>query len=201
MKLHQYKLILVATGLIGVLLIASPAISGLVHLPGGAQFSELYLLGPQHLAQNYPFNVIEGQNYSVYVDASNQMSSSTYYLIETKLLNQTDLRPNDSNGKSSSAPPLYEYQFMIQNGKTWESSLNFSILDASISNLKSQVNTVQINGVSFNINKPSEWNSSTSTFGYQLLIELWTYNQSSNAILYDSRFVDLQLNLTTNNPQ
>ena len=55
-------------GLIGVLLIATPALSGAIpSLPGGAQFSELYLLGPDHMAENYPFNIAVGQNYSVYV--------------------------------------------------------------------------------------------------------------------------------------
>jgi hypothetical protein len=42
-KLGDYKLIFVAIGLIGVLLIASPAIGGAISLPGGEQFSELYL--------------------------------------------------------------------------------------------------------------------------------------------------------------
>ena len=54
MKLGDYKLIFVAVGLIGVLLIASPAIAGAIRLPGGEQFSELYLLGPDQMAENYP---------------------------------------------------------------------------------------------------------------------------------------------------
>ena len=42
MKLGDYKLIFVAVGLIGFLLIASPAIAGVIRPPGGEQFSELY---------------------------------------------------------------------------------------------------------------------------------------------------------------
>jgi uncharacterized membrane protein len=74
MKLGDYKLIFVAVGLIGVLLIASPAIAGAIRLPGGEQFSELYLLGPNQMAQNYPYNIAVGQNYSVYVNVANQLA-------------------------------------------------------------------------------------------------------------------------------
>jgi hypothetical protein len=38
MNLNDYKLIFVAIGLIGVLLIASPAIAGAIRLPGGNSF-------------------------------------------------------------------------------------------------------------------------------------------------------------------
>ena len=54
MKLDDYKLIFVAVGLIGALLIASPLLAGAIRLPGGEQFSELYLLGPDLMAENYP---------------------------------------------------------------------------------------------------------------------------------------------------
>ena len=81
MKLDDYKLIFVAVGLIGVLLIASPAIAGAIRLPGGEQFSELYLLGPNQMAENYPYNIAVGQNYSVYVNVGNHLGSSAYYVI------------------------------------------------------------------------------------------------------------------------
>ena len=91
MKLDGYKLIFVVVGLIGVLLIATPALVDVIHLPGipdGEQFSELYLLGPDHTATNYPFNIAVGQNYSVYVDVGNQLGSSAYYVLYVKLGNE-----------------------------------------------------------------------------------------------------------------
>jgi hypothetical protein len=77
-----------------------------------------------------------------------------------------------------------------------ESLLNFSVSNASISGLNSQINTLQLNGVAFNVDKPAMWDSNSTTFKYQLLFELWIYNSQSGAILYNDRFVDLQLNLT-----
>ena len=79
----------------------------------------------------------------------------------------------------------------------WESLLTFSVSNAAISGNTSQINTLQINGVAFNVDKPSMWDSNSTTFRYQLLFELWIYNNKSNSIEYNSRFVDLMLNLTS----
>jgi hypothetical protein len=133
MKLGDYKLIFVAVGLIGTLLIATPAIADAIRLPGEEQFSELYFLGPNHMAKNFPSNIAVGQNYSVYVGVGNQLGSSAYYVLYVKLGNKTDQMPNVALGTPSSLPPLFEYRFSIQNGMNWESLLNFSVSSASIS--------------------------------------------------------------------
>jgi uncharacterized membrane protein len=133
MKLGDYKLIFVAVGLIGTLLIATPAIADDIRLPGGEQFSELYFLGPNYMAKNFPSNIAVGQSYSVYVGVGNQLGSSAYYVLYVKFGNATDQMPNDALGTPSSLPPLYEYRFSIQNSVNWESLLNFSVSSASIS--------------------------------------------------------------------
>jgi hypothetical protein len=203
MNLNDYKLVFVAVGLIGVLLIATPVLVDVIRLPGlpdDAQFSELYLLDSDHRAENYPFNIVAGENYSVYVDVGSQLGSSAYYVLYVKFGNATDLLSNATIGSArlgapDSLQPLYEYRFSIQNGMNWESLLNFSVFNASISGLNSQINILQINGVAFNVDKPAFWDSNTATFKYQLLFELWIYDSQSDAILYNGRFVDLQLNL------
>ena len=196
MKLESYKLVFVAVCLIGVLLIATPALAGAIRLPGGEQFSELYLLGPDHMAENYPFDIAVGQNYSIYVGVGNHVGSSAYYVLYAKFSNQTDQMPNATLETPSSLQPLYEYRFSIQNSMNWESLLTFSVSTASISGNNSQINTLQINGVTFNVDKPAMWDSNSTTFKYQLLFELWIYNSQSGAISFNDRFVDLRLNLT-----
>jgi uncharacterized membrane protein len=196
MKLEGYKLVFVAVGLIGVLLIASPALGVVIRLPGGEQFSELYLLGPDHMAENYPFNIVAGQNYSVYVDVGNQLGSSATYVLYVKLSNQTDQMPNATLGTPSILQPLYEYRFSIQDSVNWESLLNFSVSNASISGNNSQINTLQVNGVAFNVDKPAMWDSNSTTFKYQLLFELWIYNVQTGSVEFNNRYVNLQLNVT-----
>jgi hypothetical protein len=201
MKLEGYKLVFVVVGLIGVLLIATPALAGVIHLPsfpGGEHFSELYLLGPDQMAKNYPFNIETGQNYSVYVGVANQMGSSVYYRVYVKFMNLTDKLPPAVTGMPSSLQPLYEYRFAVQDGESWESPLTFSVSNTSFSGNQSFIKTLTINNDLFDINKPSLWDSNTTKFSYKLLFELWIYDRQSDTISYNNRFVDLQLNLTSN---
>jgi uncharacterized membrane protein len=196
MKLEDYKLVFVAVGLIGVLLIATPALAGAIRPPGGEQFSELYLLGPEHTAENYPSNIAIGQNYSVYVDVGNQLGSSAYYVLYVKLGNEIDPLPNNTLGTPSPLQPLYEYRFSIQDSMNWERLLNFSVSNAAIQGNNSQINTLKINDVTYNVDKPAIWNSNSTTFTYRLFFELWIYNTQTGSAEYNIRYVKLQLNLT-----
>jgi uncharacterized membrane protein len=196
MKLGDYKLVFVAVGLIGVLLIASPAIAGAIRLPEGEQFSELYLLGPSKMAENYPSNIAVGENYSVYVNVGNHLGSSAYYIIYVKLGNQTDQLPNATLGTPSPLAPLYEYRFSVQDIQNWSSLLSFSVSKASIQGNNSQINTLTINDQTFNVEKSATWNSNSTKFTYQLFFELWTYNEQNGTIEFNDRYVSLQLNLT-----
>ena len=196
MKLSDYRLIFVAVGLIGILLISSPALADAIRAPGREQFSELYLLGPERMGENYPYNVAVGQNYSVYVGVGNYLSHLARYVLYVKFGNQSDQMPNATLGTPSSLPPLYEYQFSIPEGMNWERPLNFSISNAAITENNSQINTLQINSVASNVDKPAMWNSNSTTFTYQLFFELWIYNMQTESIEFNNRFVNLQLNFT-----
>jgi hypothetical protein len=199
MKLGDYKIIFIAVGLIGVLLIATPALSSVINLPsvpGGEHFSELYLLGPNQMAANYPFNIAVGQNYSVYVGVGNHLGSSAYYVLYVKLGNETDLLPNNNLETQSTLLPLFEYRFFIQPNLNWARLLTFSVSGSSLSGDIFLINTLHLNGVPFNVNKPTVWNSSSTTFKYQLLFELWIYNVQTGSVEFNNRYVNLQLNLT-----
>jgi uncharacterized membrane protein len=196
MKLGDYKLIFVAVGLIGALLIASPAIGGAIPLPEGEQFSELYLLGPSQMAENYPSNIAIGENYSVYVNVGNHLGSTAYYVLYVKLANATDQLPKTSLGTPSPLPPLYEYRFSIPDNTNWQRLMQFSASKATIQGTNSQINILTINDLTFNVEKCSSWNSNNTKFAYQLFFELWTYNEQTGTVEFNNRYVNLQLNLT-----
>jgi hypothetical protein len=196
MKLEDYKLVFAAVSLIGILVIASPVISMFLPPSQGDQFSELYLLGPEHGTEDYPFNIMTGQSYSVYVGVVNHLDASAYYALYVKLRNQTDLRPNPETGTPSPMQPLYECRFSIKDGDNWEEQLTFSALNASISANQSVIRQLMINGGKFDVNKPSLWSSNSSVFFYQLVLELWLYNEKSGSIQFNDRYVDIPLNLT-----
>jgi uncharacterized membrane protein len=196
MRLKEYKLIFIAVGLIGVLLIATPALSVVVHLPSGERFSELYVLSSEHMAENYPHNVAGGENYTVIVGVGNHVASSAYYVVYVKFRNETDLLPNSTAGIPSPVQLLYEYRFLIQDGEVWESPLTFSVSDASVTANESLIKMLTINGVAFNVDKPTTWNPNNNVFYYSLLLELWMYDTQSNSVQYNNRFVNVHLNLT-----
>ena len=177
-------------------LLPLPQLQQPFHLPGGEQFSELYLLGPEHMAQNYPSNIAIGENYSVYVNVGNHLGSSAYYVLYVKLANATDQLPNATLGTPSSLPPLYEYRFSIPDNTNWQSLLQFSATKATIQGNNSQINTLTINDVTFNVEKSATWNSNSTKFTYQLFFELWIYNEQTGTVEFNNRYVSLQLNLT-----
>jgi uncharacterized membrane protein len=195
MKLADYKLVFVAVGLIGILLIASPVLADVLRLPSGERFSELYLLGPDQMAENFPFNIAVGENYSVYV--GNHLGASAYYVCYTKLRNQAEPYPNETTQTPSSLTPLYEYQTFVQNGMNWTTPLTFSISNVSISNNQSLLESITINNMKFDEGKTAQLDQESNGYYYQLFIELWAFNPASETLQYQNRYVYFWLNVTS----
>ena len=87
-NLEDYRaLFMMAT--LGLALVAVSPMLGVI-LPfgrGSERFSEFWLLGPDHMAEGYPFNVRAGEEYSVFVGVGNHMGSSEYYKVCVKFCN------------------------------------------------------------------------------------------------------------------
>jgi hypothetical protein len=196
MKLADYRLIFIALALVGVLLIASPAIAGAIRLPGEEAFSELYLLGPELMAQGYPSNIAVDQNYSMYVGVGNHLGSSAYYVLRVKFANATDQLPNATLGTPSPLQPLYEYRFSIKDSDVWQRLLSFTVTDATISQNNAQINTLIINDLTLNTAKSAIWDSNSSKYSHILFFELWLFNEQTGSVEFNNRYVSLQLNLT-----
>jgi hypothetical protein len=196
LKIDDYKLVFMSAGLIGILLFASPMLSLVLHLPGGERFSELWILGPEHMAEDYPFNVEAGEEYLVYVGVGNHMGCSAYYVVYVKFRNQNEPLPNATAATPSPLPPLYEYRVFLEDGKTWERPLTLSFCDVSFSENKSLVRSLMTNGVTFNVDKSASWDVENNGYYYQLFMELWIYNAESRGFEFHNRFVSLWLNMT-----
>jgi len=118
-------------------------------------------------------------------------------MVYVKFRNQTQPLPDVSDSKPSSLSPLYEFQFFVADGETWESLLVFKILDVSLQGDSMLVGNVSINGVAFSVNSLSIWDSENNGFYYQLFFELWLYNNmASQSFQYHDRFVGIWLNAT-----
>jgi len=196
LNLEDYKAMFIVAGLIGVLLCASPALSLVLHLPMGEKFSELWILGPEHMAENYAPNIRAGESYLVYVDVANHMRSSAYYVVYIKFRNQSEPLPNSTLGTPSSLEPLYEYRAFLRSDETWEATLDFSVFNVSFSENRTHVGILRINDVAFSVGKSALWDADLMGCYYQLFIELWIYDSEANAVQFHNRSVGLWLNMT-----
>ncbi|MCW4024993.1 MAG: DUF1616 domain-containing protein [Candidatus Bathyarchaeota archaeon] len=185
-------------GLIGVLLIASPVLGYILEdLPAGEAFSELYVLGPDEMAQGMPFNIVVNQDYTVYLGVGNHLGASTYYVCYLKLQNQTDALPNEETQTPSSLPSIYEYRALIKDNTNWMVPLNFSITDVSAANHQLLIQNININGEVFTVNKIAQFDQDNSGYYYQILIELWAFNPDLDTLQYQNRYVYFWLKLTS----
>ena len=196
MHLDQYRIIFIAVGLIGVLLFASPTIGLLIKPPLAERFSELYVLGPNHMLEDIPFNIKTGVKYSVYLGVINHMGSSCYYTSFLKLGNETQSLPSATFRMPSSLPSLYEYKSFVNDGGTWEVPLTFQVNELTFTDETSKFSNIAINGIEFPVNQISAWNSNKTGYYYNLFIELWIFNSASGFSQYHNRFVNLILNMT-----
>ena len=193
----EYRDLLLATCSIALLLSALPAVSVLVTLPKVSErFSELWLLGPNHMAEDYPFNVTVGQPLTVYLGIGNHMRSSTYYAVYIKFRNQTQPLPNETLSEPSPLPLLYETRAFVQDGQTWEKLITFSVLEATQSETSSSVNRLVINDHAIWTNSSTIWDSERDGFYYQLFFELWIYDTVTRNLGFHNRFVGIWLNMT-----
>jgi hypothetical protein len=199
LKLGEFRTLFLIVGLTLVLIAASPALS-LISIPTSEErFSELWLLGPEHTAENYPSNVSVNEEYNIYVGVGNQLDESAYYTVYVKLGNQTQQLPNSTTAEPSPLPPLYEFRFVLSDGKVWETPLAFAV-DYVLLEQNVTVNTISINGKTFPVNCTSTWDPDKNGFYFLMVFELWYYNSASSVFQYHNQYTSLRLNMTGAQP-
>jgi len=208
MNLKDYQTVFTVTGLALILAAAAPVIGLFVSFEDGAgKFSELWILGPDHLAKDYPFDIRANVSHTVFVGVGNHMGGSSYYMVLVKLRNQTQSSPNTTASIPSLLLPLSEFRFFITDGRSGEAQVHFSVLDVSRSdgseagamsaNSTVFVSRLSINDVIFPINSSAHWDSEYIGFYYQLFFELWRYDLTLRSFRFDNRFVGIWLNVTS----
>ncbi len=197
MNLEDYRMVFIGSSLVLMLVAASPILSVVVPFSGGGErFSELWVLGPTHMAEGYPFNVVIGEREQVFVGVGNHMGRSAYYVVYVKFRNQTQVAPNSTASMPSPLAPLYEFHAVVADGKTWETSVVFSFLEASHSGDSFIVRKISINDVVFAVESLAVWDPVNLGFYYQLFFELWMYDDTASTFQYHNRFVGIWLNMT-----
>jgi hypothetical protein len=198
MNLQEYKLIVLIATAVLALLVASPALQRLLVLPQTEFFTEMWLLGPERKAENYPFNLTRNADYKVFLGLANHLGHAAYYQVQVKFRNQTQPAADSFNRTSSTLPSLYSINAFVADKETLELPLTFSFdytYDASLS----QVNfgRLRLNGNTLNLHAYSaSWDGNRSGFFVFMFFELWIYNGTIGNFDYHERFTGLWFNMT-----
>jgi hypothetical protein len=180
------------------LLVASSALSRVLVFPRTEFFTELYILGSNGMAENYPFNISSGQSYSVTLGIGNQLGYCAYYVVEVKFRNETQSAPSSFDNTPSSLPSLFNITAFVADQGVWEMPLTFSWSYAyNASLLEVDFVNMTLNDVVLNLQGSSTtWNASESRYYGDLVFELWIFNATTSVFQYNERYVDLKLNMT-----
>ena len=197
MDIKEYRTLFVVVTLVLALVAASPALSVVVPFQVASErFSEIWLLGPGHMAEDYPFDVGLNETYNVFVGVGNHMGCHEYYVVYVKFRNQSQPLPDSDGSMPSSLPPLHEFRFFVADGEAWEFPVAFGFCDGLVDGDVVFVGGVMINGVVFGVDAFARWDSEFSGFCFQLFFELWRYDLESQSFRFHNRFVGIWLNMT-----
>jgi len=202
-SLRTFKVLFILVIAILSLLVASPALQRISISPQTQFFTELSLLGPGHMAENYPYNITSDQTYNIFLDIGNQLGSVTYYQVEVKFRNETQFAPNEFNSTSSSQPSLCNFTAFVANQESFEIPITFAFdFNYSFVNNFSQeqanFNSLILNGATLNLQgQTSIWAPQAHVFYGNLIFELWIYNSTIGGFQYNNRSVSLVFNMTS----
>lgn len=197
MNLNDYRLLFIVITLGLALILVTPSFSVLFDLESESEsYSELWLLGPNHMASDYPFNVGEGEEYKIFVGLGNHMGNTEYYKICVKFSNCNEFLPDVNDRISSNLPCLYEYRFFVSDDAVWESDVSFQFEDIRVEEDALVVENITFNNVYIPFTASGLWNSEKEGYFFELFFELWRYDVESEDFTFAYQFTGLSLNMT-----
>jgi hypothetical protein len=198
MNLKQYRTLFMLVTLVFAVLAASPII-GLV-IPFGSsseQFSELWLLGPTHMLEDYPLNVGAGEEYLVFAGVDNNMGNSEYYMVSVNFCNSSSSISDIAGSVPDSLFTVYNYQFFVGDGESCETPVTFGFQDVFADGDVLFVGDIIIDDLVFPVDVSVQWDSEGNGFFFQLFFELWRYDVNSQTFCFHDRVVGLWLNMSS----
>jgi len=202
MILEEYGVFFVVVVGVLALVVASPALSRLLVLPQTEFFTELWILGPNHVAEDYPFNITRNQNCSIYLGIGNRLGYCAYYMVHVKFYNQSQWAPTSFGPIEERVPSnlssLFNITAFVADEGVWETPLTFSF-DYGFNETFMRVDfaSLTVNGVAVDLDDQMiVWDAVNREFRGFLFFEVWLYNVDVDYFGYHGRFVSLRLNMT-----
>lgn len=198
MNTGELKLYYVLSCVALSLIILSPAVINVVRFPAEEAFSEIWILGADHILGNVPSSITSNTIYTVYLDVGNHMGELKYYAILAKIRNQSEPLPDTTIGNPSPLKPIFEYRLFLENNGISERKFDFSIKQVSFIGNTSKISQMSVNNDNVNLDSTGIWDSERHGFYYQLFFELWLYNSTVESFEFNNRYVQFWFNMTQN---
>jgi uncharacterized membrane protein len=195
-RMQQYRFLIIFAAAVMVLLAVSLVFQQVFVYPQTEFFTELSILGPEHKAENYPYNITSNEDYHVFLGITNHLGSSVHYQVEVKFRNELQSAPNSLTRTASTLPSLYNIDATVADNESWELPVTFRI-DYSLADSNEVVfKSIKLNDATLPLTGlTTTYNSTTGIYYGNLVFELWVYNDTINAFQYHERFVDLKFNM------
>jgi len=185
-----------------VLLVVSPALSRLLAVPRTEFFSEFWVLDSNHKAKDYPRNITDDQNYTVFLGIGNRMGYCAYYLVEVKFRNDSQPAPSwlspPAGFTPSSSPSIFNITAFVADNDALELPITFLFNYTHEENLTQVIlHNMVLNEADYDMTTYTiAFNTTNGGFPGHLFFELWLFNPGTLDFRYHERFVSLQLNMT-----
>ena len=177
------------------LIILLPTVLAVISIPSSEEFSELWLLGSNHMIGSGVLNISRNKPETVYLGVGNHMGESKYYVVYAKFRNQLELLPDVLSGLPSPLEPVFEYRVLLRNNETLEKTIGFSFEDVSFEPDSIRISKLIINGQTVIVDKIVPWDVENNGFYCQLFFELWIYDVGSSSFQFHNRSVWFWLNV------
>ena len=198
----QYRVLFLTVTFVVTLLAASPVLSRVLVYPRTEFFTELWLLGPDHVADGYPYNVSSEAEYAVYLGVSNRLGYAACYQIQVKFRNVSEPGPTSFGPEGTRVPSnvssLLNLTVFVGDLAVWEQRIPFSFTYAyNPVTQRVDFGSLTFSGVLLDLTGRSiAWNASRREFAGILFFETWLYRNETVGFVSHERFVSLRLNMT-----
>jgi uncharacterized membrane protein len=181
--------------LIGSSLLAWPVIQTYIPHIEDEKYTELFILGSTHEADNYPHKVLPGEIYGIYAAVVNHRDASSYYQLHVKIRSTNDPPSNPLQSESSNLKTITSYSIILSDEEQWEKAISFAFPEFNQTNESVHIQEIVIGDKAFNVDKTFPFDPETgSKLG--LFFELWILDEATSSFQYDNRFVEIWLDIS-----
>ena len=147
-------------------------------------FFSMWILGSNGLTENYfPSNnpnLIPGEQVNWTLGVYNHMSALEYVVVRVKLLNSTEISPNELTGVASPVQGIFEFARVLVSNETWTIPFPWDIVDSTSVNGVVLITGLSINGTMITANLAQ----AAGGLNFRFVFELWFYDQTAGNLAF-----------------